>query len=333
MVISSCQHSDYRTNGKDRHGNQRFRCKLCGKTWVEVAPVKPLGEMRIPVETAKQALRLLLEGMSVRSVERITRLHRDTVCKLIVYFGTACQRFMDSQMRGLTLSHLEFDEQWTYVAKKQSRLTIDERAERHDVGDIYLWTCIDKRTKLMPSFLIGKRRADNARRFMLDVASRLVFPNPHAADNHAYKAGSYQTIIQLSTDGFAAYPEAVDLAFGPYVRYGTIIKEYKNANMIYTPSEMVGTKSHWHPQHRQPQRPHDNDFARGTSERHPAFVYEAAQSVDAVLLKETGKLGSGLRHVRLLLQLLLADSQAGQQWPEAPDGGYDGGRDGSAMDV
>ena len=145
-------------------------------------------------------------------------------------------------MRGLTLSHLEFDEQWTYVAKKQSRLTIDERAERHDVGDIYLWTCIDKRTKLMPSFLIGKRSADNARRFMLDVASRLVFPKPHEADNHAYKTGSYRTIIQLSTDGFAAYPEAVDLAFGPYVRYGTIIKEYKNANMIYTPSEMVGTK-------------------------------------------------------------------------------------------
>ena len=52
----------------------------------------------------------------------------------------------------------------------------------------------------------------------------------------------YPIICQLSTDGFAAYPEAVDLAFGPYVKYGTIIKEYKNANMIYTPSEMVGTK-------------------------------------------------------------------------------------------
>ena len=45
-----------------------------------------------------------------------------------------------------------------------------------------------------------------------------------------------------STDGFAPYPEAVDLAFGPYVRYGTIIKEYRNAKIIYTPSEMVGTK-------------------------------------------------------------------------------------------
>ena len=51
-----------------------------------------------------------------------------------------------------------------------------------------------------------------------------------------------QTITQISTDGFPAYPEAVDLAFGPYARFGTIIKEYRNASMIYTPSEMVGTK-------------------------------------------------------------------------------------------
>jgi hypothetical protein len=48
--------------------------------------------------------------------------------------------------------------------------------------------------------------------------------------------------VQISTDGFAAYPEAVDLAFGPYAKFGTIIKEYRNANIIYTPSEMVGTK-------------------------------------------------------------------------------------------
>ncbi len=94
----------------------------------------------------------------------------------------------------------------------------------------------------MPSFLIGKRSADNARRFMMDVAGRLVFPNAHASDAHGFQAGRYKAIVQISTDGFAAYPEAVDLAFGPYVEYGTIIKEYRNANMIYTPSEMVGTK-------------------------------------------------------------------------------------------
>jgi len=198
--------------------------------------------MRLPVKMAKLALQLLLEGNSIRSTERITRIHRDTICRLIVRFGDACREFLDKRMQNLTLTHLQFDEQWTYVAKKQARLTITEREAAYDVGDIYLWTCVDRKTKLMPSFLIGKRSADNARRFMLDVASRLVFPTAHASDPHAYRPGGYEPLIQISTDGFAAYPEAVDLAFGPYARYGTIIKDYKNAAMIYTPSEMVGTK-------------------------------------------------------------------------------------------
>jgi IS1 family transposase len=128
------------------------------------------------------------------------------------------------------------------VAKKQSRLTTQERAETSEQGDIYLWTCVDQKTKLMPSFLIGKRSADKARCSMMDVAGRLVFPNPHASDDHAFQVGGYKPVCQISTDGFPAYPEAVDLAFGPYVRFGTIIKEYRNANMVYTPSEMVGTK-------------------------------------------------------------------------------------------
>jgi len=149
---------------------------------------------------------------------------------------------MDEQFRGLALRHLECDEIWTFVAKKQSRLTVIERAERGDVGDIYLWTALDQDTKLIPSFMLGKRSADMARRLMVDLAGRLVMPAPHASDAHDYMPGGYPTITQISTDGFSPYPEAVDLAFGPYVRYGVIVKEYKNAVMNYTPSEMVGTR-------------------------------------------------------------------------------------------
>ena len=94
----------------------------------------------------------------------------------------------------------------------------------------------------MPSFMLGKRSADNARRFMRDVASRLTFPKPHASDAHSYQTGGYKPIVQISTDCFAGYPEAVDLAFGPHAKFGTILKQYRNAAMIYTPSEMVGTK-------------------------------------------------------------------------------------------
>ena len=132
-------------------------------------------------------------------------------------------------MRGLTLTHLQFDEQWTYVAKKQARLTTTERQKllrhrRHLPLDVRR-----PENQVDAGFLIGKRSADNARRFMMDVAGRLVFPTAHASDPHAYQPGGYTPVVQISTDGFPAYPEAVDLAFGPYAKYGTIIKDYRNA--------------------------------------------------------------------------------------------------------
>lgn len=196
------------------------------------------------LSTDRQALilRLLCEGNSIRGTSRVTDTDKGAVAKLILQFGYAAREFMDEQFRGLTLDHLECDEIWTFVAKKQARLTVDERAERHDIGDVYLWTALDQTTKLVPTFILGKRSADNARRFMMDLASRLRFPAPHESDDHAFERREHQTVVQLSTDGFAAYPEAVDLAFGPYAAYGQIIKQYRNAGMQYDPSEMVGTE-------------------------------------------------------------------------------------------
>lgn len=193
-------------------------------------------------ERRQLILRLLCEGNSVRSTSRVTGAEKKTVLRAIVTFGGACKRFLDERMRGLALDHLECDEQWTYVAKKQANLTVEEREDCADRGDVYLWTAFDQRSKLVPTFALGKRSADNARRFMTDLASRLVMPNPHATDAHGYRPARPIYITQISTDGFPGYPEAVDLAFGPYAKFGTIIKEYRNARMQYDPSEMVGTR-------------------------------------------------------------------------------------------
>ena len=198
----------------------------------------------LPREKQIEVLHHLVEGNTLRSTARLTGVHRTTIMDLMVRFGKGCKRFMDSRLRNLTLEHVECDEIWTFVEKKQGRLTPEEKAMRHDLGDIYLWTALDKETKLAVSFIVGKRSADNARKLMVDLAHRLTMPNPHASDPHAYQAGGYTPIVQLSTDAFPAYPEAVDLAFGPYVKYGTIKKDYRNADQPgrYAPPEMVGTE-------------------------------------------------------------------------------------------
>lgn len=196
----------------------------------------------LPREKRISVLHHLVEGNTLRSTTRLTGVHRTTIQNLLVDFGESCRTYMDRTMRGLSLSHVECDEIWTFVGKKQARLTVDEKAERSDVGDVYLWTALDAETKLVASFIVGKRSADNARRLMTDLASRLTFPKPHDSDAHAYQPAQRLYITQVSTDGFAGYPEAVDLAFGGHARYGVIIKQYRNANMDYSPSEMVGTE-------------------------------------------------------------------------------------------
>jgi IS1 family transposase len=190
----------------------------------------------------KLILRLLCEGNSIRSTSRITGRKRDTIGRVILGFGNACAIMMDEVFRDLTLEHVEVDEVWSFVGKKQARLTVDQKRERHDIGDIYLWTCVDQKTKLIPSHLVGKRSADNARRLMVDLASRLILPGAGTADDHAFVKGEFRPVVQISTDGLAAYPEAIDLAFGPFATHGVLIKKYRNATMPYDPSEMVGTK-------------------------------------------------------------------------------------------
>ena len=184
----------------------------------------------LTAERQMTILNLLVEGTSIRSISRLTGAHLQTILNLLVRFGTDCREFLDERMQGLQLDHLELDEQWTYVAKKQARLTVDERAERWDVGDIFLWTAVDKETKLVPTFALGKRSADNARRFLMDIRRRLA----------PLGTLEYPT-VQISTDGFPAYGEAVDLAFSTYARFGTITKQYRNASMRYDPGEIIST--------------------------------------------------------------------------------------------
>jgi len=120
----------------------------------------------LPRERRIAVLQHLVEGNTLRSTARLTGVHRTTIMNHMIRFGEGCERLMDARFRDLTLEHVELDEVWTFVEKKQSRLTVDERPERHHIGDIYLWSAVDQETKLVPSFVVGKRSADNARRFL-----------------------------------------------------------------------------------------------------------------------------------------------------------------------
>jgi IS1 family transposase len=176
---------------------------------------------------------MLVEGVSLRSVTRLTGVHRTSAMRLMLRAGDRCRRLLDRRMRGLNLTHLEVDEIWTFVLKKQGRLGIAEAGD-DTIGDQYLFMALDQRTKLIPSFLVGKRTALNAQAFMEDLAGRIV--RPGVCDPGPRP--------QISTDGFAGYPFAVDLAFANTVDFGVIIKDYRESEQPgrYGPPEMVAVQ-------------------------------------------------------------------------------------------
>jgi IS1 family transposase len=159
--------------------------------------------------TAKKAavIRALVEGCSVRSVERMMGVHRDTIIRLMVQVGQACERLLDAQMFDLDCHEIEVDEIWGYVAKKQRHVTSDDNIS--EVGDTWTFVAIDPETKLIPTFKTGKRDAETTREFVNDLAKRL------------------RNRVQLNSDGFRLYAAAIDQAFDSNVDYAQVVKSYE----------------------------------------------------------------------------------------------------------
>src|SRR5439155_2604208 len=138
----------------------------------------------------------------------------------MVRAGEACRRFLDLRMADLTLEHIQCDEIWTFVLKKQARLTDNEKAN-DTIGDQFLFVALDEKTKLIPSFLIGKRTSENTHDFMRQVAWRIrgFGPVDYADPLRPIPMNELATRseglpLMISTDGWTPYPSAVQEAFG-----------------------------------------------------------------------------------------------------------------------
>jgi transposase-like protein len=148
MTCFKCQHSTVKKFGRyGRHRIQRYRCTSCSTTFSDAAPTTTLA-VRVDEALAMRAIHCLLEGCSVRSAERLTGLHRDTILELLVLAGKRCSQMMDARMRNLQCRFVESDEIWAFLGKKQKRVRKDDSPE---LGDAWVFVAIDADTKLIPS--------------------------------------------------------------------------------------------------------------------------------------------------------------------------------------
>ena len=139
---------------------------------------------RLKPDKQAAVISALVEGVSVRSTERMTGVHRDTIIRLMVQVGETCGEILDTMMHGLLCRRIEVDEVWCYVGKKQRHVQPMDDPDR--VGDFWTFVAIDADTKLVPTYRVGKRDGATAYHFITDLASRL------------------ENRVQLSSDGLMA---------------------------------------------------------------------------------------------------------------------------------
>lgn len=152
-----------------------------------------------------QVITLLVEGNSIRGTSRITGIAKNTIIKLLMRVGTACSAYHNKHLVNLKCRHIQCDEVWSYVYKKDR---VGKQTKRFTSGDIWTWTALDTDTRLIVSWMVGPRNTEVGSAFIQDLASRI-------ADRHR---------IQISTDGLNIYREKIPEVFGSQIDYAMILK-------------------------------------------------------------------------------------------------------------
>ena len=125
---------------------------------------------RLSPQKQESAIHMLLEGCSIRSVERMTGIHRDIIMRLMVRARHHCDELSRKHIRGFRPSVVEIDEAWSYVAKKDKRL---KSTDSETVGSQWIFIAMDPDTKLIPAFALGKRTTEVAHRLMSRLQKRI----------------------------------------------------------------------------------------------------------------------------------------------------------------
>jgi transposase-like protein/IS1 family transposase len=221
--------------GKTRDGKQRYHCSECGKTFSEP---KPLTGLSTDLKQAAFALSMLLEGTSVRATSRLTGLDKNTILRIMVQAGKQCFQFLADTMQNLDATDIQCDEVWSFVGCKEKTAFFQNAGE--GVGDAYIFTAIERSTKLLFCFHVGRRSAEDAALF----ADKLALCCSDSIRPH------------VSTDGYTPYHTCIPSAFGNQVDHGMLIKQYSSptgkGQQRYSPATIIGAKHYQNAGHSAP---------------------------------------------------------------------------------
>lgn len=219
MTCIRCQHQTCKRFGYfGKRRIQRWRCNSCKSTFCE--PHVTVGTHYIAPEKAAQIISMMMEGMSLRAISRLTDTDLKTILSLLETAGERCRKIWDAYVTGIRTQFVQADEIWTFCGCHQRRLRPDAPAEW---GDQYVWFALDSVTKMVLSYHVGRRESANAQEFMRDLSQRI------------------EGRFQLTTDGLRWYPPAVEEHMAGRADYAQLIKLYSSHDI--TGPEWYGATS------------------------------------------------------------------------------------------
>jgi IS1 family transposase len=176
-----------------------------------------------------QVIAALTEGMSIRAVERLTGIHRDTIMRLGARVGRGCAELHDRMIVGLRVNRLELDELWAYVGRRRRQ---NEKPIPGDPrGDQYTFVALASSTRAIIAYQTGKRTSETTDAFIRDLRQRVI--------------GS----PEFSTDGYRPYQLSIRDAFGSRSAHGTITKTYSVTHLVtkeaarrYSPAQVIAVE-------------------------------------------------------------------------------------------
>ncbi|PYP83891.1 MAG: hypothetical protein DMG65_23570 [Candidatus Angelobacter sp. Gp1-AA117] len=203
MTCRKCNHDKVRKFGV-RNNVQRYRCNSCSSVFTLEQQPKISGHYT-SLETAEKALSMMLEGMSIRAISRITGMHKGTILSLMVTAAEKAKRVFDKYVRNIRPRFVQMDELWAMVGCHGKRVTVDSPA---DWGDAWTWLALDSESKMILSFHIGPRNTVSAYQFVRDLSERTT------------------GVFQITTDALRGYVGAVEEWFGADVHFAQLQKIY-----------------------------------------------------------------------------------------------------------
>ena len=205
--------------------------------------------MNLADEKALLALQLFVEGNSLRSTERITGVDINTLMKLLVRAGEKCEKVVGKLVVNIPVKDVQADEIWAFVGKKEGNKTPVE-AHNDGIGDAYCFVAIERNTKLVLNFALGRRSQATTDAFIEGLR--------HATSRQHF---------QISTDGFQPYVSAITTTLSDRCDFAQLIKVYTQdpeGQRRYSPPDARGEG----PSHGQSRSREDLHQPCGTPEPH-----------------------------------------------------------------